>query len=521
MTTANTPWRTLGDVPYSTWFDVLEAHKPTHYGNDAVRNVHDQLMYRSTWKAAQPHSALLLVLMLLESSGGWKSNRNDPIANRNPFSFRVKDYSNPDKPSGYVSFNDWKEAMEHAHDRLFEDDGWWAGRDNPYQDTETIADLLNVYAPKSDQNATDDMIERAVDYLDNWPRLGASVPPQYNYDNAKPINYRDWEVAEHMKYAGYIDPADHIIRALIIHSAYGTLVGTTSWFNGGNALTDWMVGNVFVDGETRDGELRRFNDPQGNRYAYASGKVDRPIEDAAKFLELFGPSPSAINMFTTAIERSNKSTNWPPVSDREHEQRVHVAAYYANLYGKYLYEKTGEHHLTCDSFPLIPSENNRSFLIYHSEVNYPKRNTCPDFEVRSTLPQFINDVRVLLSKWQLGTPHIPPEVPPDSMPEYEPPVVIEELQAYTGDDEHTAPAFIKRGKDVFVFVNDRVVAIQKTPRYQVANLDNVKVIGPDIEEGTEFAVLWLFFDEDGYAWYITPWWTRVFANDTKRVSDDA
>lgn len=340
----------------------------------------------------------------------------------------------------------------------------------------------------------------------------------YNYNNGIVPPWLDYKVSEAAKYAGYIDPDDHFIAACVVHSAYGTLEGTTSWYQAGKALTDTMVGNS-LDGARLDGQIRRYNDAYGDRYAHSSGPVSNPIEDAAKFLEIFGPNSGVINMHTTAMERSCGSTvATNPVTEKEHAARVHWIAYHANRYGKRIKEKTGKDGLTCDSFPLVTTENNRSFIIYHGEVNAGKRETCPDPHVRATIDRMIADVRTMLANWQTGADTIPPQIPPDELPEYAPVRVIDALQAYK--DKDAAPAYVKVGSDIFTFVNDRVRAKKKTPRYQGANTDGER-IGPDIDKGAEFAVLWLFWDEKEQPWYVTPYWTRVFANDTERIADAA
>lgn len=338
---------------------------------------------------------------------------------------------------------------------------------------------------------------------------------QYNYDNGVVPPWIDYKVSESMKFAGYIEPADHFIAACVVHSAYGTLEGTTDWYQAGNALTDTMVGNT-LDGARLNGQIRRYNDAYGPRYAHSSGPVDRPIEDAAKFLEIFGPSPSAINMFTTAMERSCTNSGSPAVSDEEHAARVHWIAYHANRYGKRIKQLTGKDGLTCDTFPLVTTENNRSFIIYHGEVNAGKRTVCPDANVRKTIDRMIADVRALLGTWQKSGVPIPPVV--DPLPVYAPAKPIEALQAYK--DKDAAPAYVKVGSDIFTFVNDRVRATKNTPRYQGANVEGEK-IGPDINKGEEFAVLWLFWDEKGQPWYVSPYWTRIFVNDTERIADAA
>lgn len=354
------------------------------------------------------------------------------------------------------------------------------------------------------------------------PVPGEQEPPMatYNYDNGVVPPWVDYKVSESAKYAGYIDAAKHFIAAVVWHSAYGTLGGTTGWYQDGNALTDTMVGNS-LDGTALDGQIRRFNDAYGNRYAWSSGPVSNPIDDAAKFLEVFGPNKEVVNMYTTAMERScgaKVATN--PVTEKERASRVWWTAYHANKYGEYLFKKTGKHQFTCDTFPLIPSQNNRSFIIYHGEINADKRTSCPDQFVRADIDTEIAAVRTLLAQWQRGAVSIPPQVPPEQMPTYAPVKAIDALQAYKGKDTDVVPAFVKSGADTFIFVNDRVRATKPTPRYQTANVNGER-IGQDISKGEEFAVLWLFWDEKGDPWYISPYWTRIRVTDTERIKDAA
>ena len=412
---------------------------------------------------------------------------------------------------------------------------------------EKVTDLGLRYVENGDQRATWSWEDGKVPQntygkklVNRMGELGLSYPDQvtgpvspppvpsepsgqitYNYNNGvKPANTVLYYVAEGQKYAGWIPPDDHWVGIVFIHSAYGYLDSTSRYFAQGHALTDSMVGNM-LDGAALDGEMREYNNPYGNRYCHASGPVNNPIGDAAKFLELFGPNPGVINMYGSAIERTcHPVTGAGAVTEKEHKARVMRIAWLANNYGKYLFNKTGKHQFTCDTFPLIPSQNNRSFLAYHGEANAGKRDTCPDQNVRATLDRIIADVRVILAGWQRGTTTIPPTVPPEETPEYAEPKIINSIVAYkdTEDAVNPPPAIVIDGGNTYIFVNDRVEAIRNIKRRQTAEED-AEVIGPVIPKSTQFAVLWIFQTDDGTPWYITPWWTRVKVADTRRVSD--
>lgn len=498
--TRDTPWRHLGAVPYTIWRKrILDAGGLPEAAE------------REVWAALGDDSALALAMLGAESS--YASDFDAiPASRNNPWNLQIAGVG--------LSFDSIREGALAWRARLYDP----AYKQGIYARTQSIADLIAVYAPKSDGNDTEGYIRTVVAEIERNGLVAAGDPPvtapgtgeeqvSYTYDNGKAPPVKDYPVAEGKKFAGRIDPANHFIAGVVIHSAYGSLHGSTQWFQGGNALTDYMIGNSY-DGPQLDGEIRRYNDPYGPRYAWASGPVNQPIDDAAKFLEIFGPNPEVINMYTTAIERScaaNVATN--AVTEKEHRARCQIIAWHANIYGKRIKQRTGRDGLTCDTFPIVTTENNRSFLIYHGEISAGKRNTCPDPLVRQTLDRIIADVRAILAEWQKdGTPA------PAPTPAYAPPIRVAALEAYK--DADAAPPFVVSGKDTFVFVNDRVRAKVRTPRYQTANTDGLR-IGPDIEPGTEFAVLWLFWDEKGVPWYITPYWTRVRVEDTQRIADVA
>ena len=76
------------------------------------------------------------------------------------------------------------------------------------------------------------------------------------------------------------------------------------------------------------------------------------------------------------------------------------------------------------------------------------------------------------------------------------------------------------GKTDFLFVADRVRAIRDTPRRRYAE-ENAQLVGPMIMQGEDFSVRWIVRASDKRYYYITPWWTRVLAEDVERIRDVA
>jgi hypothetical protein len=76
-----------------------------------------------------------------------------------------------------------------------------------------------------------------------------------------------------------------------------------------------------------------------------------------------------------------------------------------------------------------------------------------------------------------------------------------------------------QSKVTFFWVGDRVEAIRDTRRRQFATINSPDV-GGVIKIGTQFDVNWLFTAGDGNVYYLTPYNTRVLAEDTRRISDN-
>ena len=110
----------------------------------------------------------------------------------------------------------------------------------------------------------------------------------------------------------------------------------------------------------------------------------------------------------------------------------------------------------------------------------------------------------------------PPAPTPAPAPGYAAPVQIDALLATDLKKGDTAEGIITADGTEFVFVADVVEARRDTPRLR--NASGTEVIGPPIKKGERFVVAWVFkFGEEFF--YLTPFWTRVKYEDTKRVSD--
>ena len=196
-------------------------------------------------------------------------------------------------------------------------------------------------------------------------------------------------------------------KCVVWHRMYGTLWGTDGYFRGeasGKALTDYGVGVSATDGANQAGVILRWNDPLGRRAPWASGPVNNPIGDGAKFVNLYGVN--AVNRDGVSIEISGNGGT--ALDSKARAAVVALTAYWADQYGKVLAAKGKQFDHT--TFPLIPSEDNRSFVCYHGEFYDGKRNSCPGPIVEAATNGMLAEVKAILKEYQTKTAQ--PEKPP-------------------------------------------------------------------------------------------------------------
>jgi hypothetical protein len=260
------------------------------------------------------------------------------------------------------------------------------------------------------------------DGLSVWPGLpDQDDPPVYPAEPEEPIPMPiTFGKVPHPKYTNRIiansgawaDQGQRTIRAAVWHRMYGSLWGTDGYFRGeaiNKALTDYGVGVAATDGEANAGAILMWNDPNGRRAPHASGPVSDPIGDGAKFVEYW-----PINRDSVSIEVSGLSGG-TAFDAKARKAVVELTAYYADRYGKLLAEKGIQFDYT--NWPYVPHEDDRSFVIWHGEVNGGKRGTCPGAVVESQTAAMIAEVGALLKQYQadgVQPAPIPDPVPPPS-----------------------------------------------------------------------------------------------------------
>jgi hypothetical protein len=250
------------------------------------------------------------------------------------------------------------------------------------------------------------------------------------------------------------------IRSVAWHRMYGSLWGTDGYFRGeavNRALTDYGVGVTATDGASNDGKILLWNEPRGTRSPWANGPVSNPIGDGAAFVQRYGKA--AVNRDIASIEISGTS-GATPVSDRARTAIIQLTAYWADQY-----------RVSWETFPNIPSEGNRSFVIHHGEINGDKRSSCPGAVVAGMTGSMLRDIKVVLRQFQAGgipapEPEPVPEPEPEPIPVYAPGVdaaiAARMFDAVDGEDDLTY-AFNPNGPISKAWLEDGLVTKEWPP----------------------------------------------------------
>lgn len=180
------------------------------------------------------------------------------------------------------------------------------------------------------------------------------------------------------------------------------------------ALTDLEVNSV-------TGRMRRFVErgPGHDIAGWANGRISAPYGDALKYIQWKqsqpgGWNPNLANIMGEALEISGWFPSAPvtqdtPVLEPAIANIVQHAAARAHDYG-----------IRWDTFPLIPEENNRSYITWHQEWTIGTGKTCPGPWVMQQTPAWIDRIRAVMKAYQTdGVSVIDlPEVPrkDDPMP---------------------------------------------------------------------------------------------------------
>ena len=152
-----------------------------------------------------------------------------------------------------------------------------------------------------------------------------------------------------------------------------------------------------TDGLLNDGVILMWNDPRGQRSPWANGTVDKPYGDGLLFVSRYGTG--AVNRDVASIEISGRTWG-AALSERSRQAIAALTAYWADQY-----------KVSWETFPVIPGEGNRSFVVWHQEFTIGTGKVCPGQQVMSETGDLIRRAKEILRNHQ--TAIAPPPLPPE------------------------------------------------------------------------------------------------------------
>lgn len=463
-------WRTLSDVPHATWQAVIRAAG----GPDELATV--------GYAAARPHSALLLGMMGVESR--WATTeRLNKLANKNPLNLKMPLRPDGTRSPGFMAFGSWAAGVKAARERITSDT--YGG--GVYARTTTLAELIHVFAPASDNNNEQRYVRDVTAYVGSWPR--EEEPDVLDGIEFGAVPHPDYEnrIIPSSDNSAWNDLGARDVKAVVWHRMLGSLWGTDGYFrgDGGNrALTDYGVGVAAQDGAENDGIILRWNDPLGKRSPWANGAVSAPYGDGLAFVNRYGVN--GVNRYATAIEISGHQTT--PLSEKSRNAIAGITAYWADRY-----------ELPWDAFPMVPGED-RSFVCWHEEFTIGTGKRCPFDTVKAETNALIERTRAVLKKYQTASDKPTPNPPTYADPK--PPDWLAE------DLERGYPIDHVEGGLTYFAALRPYEAIREANRLQGPDIKAPKV-GPRLKVRETFRANYIVRTKEGRTFVLTPWGTFV------------
>lgn len=367
------PWRAIGPANQATWTAELER-KSSPLLPEA----------RETWGAAGDHSALCLAMMAKESQFGTVSSI--PRANRNAMSIALG-WSGGGHlwaayPTWAAGIHDWRLRLLAAR--------------GPYAGTVSIRDLLDVYAPPTDGNDTDEYARFVAEYAGRY-RGGGPMPEPMpgrvpHPPHTRAIIWKD-------EGFGQNDLGPRSNRGVVFHRTVGRSIrGTGQYFKGPvGALTQYGIGAPPPGAAGEDGLILMWADPRSRVSPWASGPWEHGSSKGEAFVARFGVS--GINRDLIAIEVSGLYDD--PISDKTVGAVAGITAYWADQAG-----------VTAADYPSTPW--GLPFWYVHSD--FQSHKPCPGAVMLAALTRIEATTRSILTRYQGAAPPPVPPPPPESWP---------------------------------------------------------------------------------------------------------
>jgi hypothetical protein len=385
-------WRRSGDVDLATWSAALPIASEIRQAGEVA----------DCWQAARPYSRLCLGMMAAESSFA-TDFAGDPATNKNALNLRPRGGL-----PGFQAFSSWQAGISEWRDRI-------TSLTYAYKDTQTVADLIAIYAPSSDSNnvaAYVATVETIIARLTPAPTPGGNPVTLNMTADLVPLPPFESRIVLDAENHAWNDLGPRTVKGFVLHRMLGSLTGTDQWFRRGTAsdgLTDW-------GSDADSATVYLWNSPLGfggagfsaNRAAWASGPYNANGDawgDGLAFVTKYGID--AVNRDETAWEISgNYGDSW---SDAAQQTAAQACAHYAHNYG-----------IQWDQFPVHPQDG-FSFVRFHQEITGPKEKICPGPTVMNAIDAWIEKVRAILKTAQTAAVAPTPVPVPTPTPAPAPP----------------------------------------------------------------------------------------------------
>jgi len=363
-------WRTYGDVPLETFRAELErVNSPMTPHAEAI------------WNATRPHSALALAMSWVEQKHHTYKDSPIPANYLNPWS--QKQYPPGTGDSEWKRFFAYEQAASYWKWNLTDTTG-------PYKDTVTLADLINIYAPPS-ENDTRHYVDTVQAKIRSWQTTTpteTTTPMPITFGRVPHPGYLDRPIVKG-EGQGWDNLGQRQPKFVVLHRMVGSLWGTDGYFRmaGVNALTDYGVGVAATDGADVAGTIIRWNDPRGVRAGWASGPVNGAYGDGLAIVNKYGVN--AVNRDGVSIEISG---NYDTAVDAAAlEEIAQLMAYWWD-----------QMQIPHTSAPTNPTTG-ISAVIWHQEFTLGTGKVCPGKVVMDATTGLVARSTAILKQYQEGT----------------------------------------------------------------------------------------------------------------------
>lgn len=461
-------WRTLGD----TTLEAFSAKLPRN--SEIVRRGEVEAVYN----AASSHTRLVLGMLKAESSYATHFARV-PASMNNPLNMRVR------RQEQFQSFSSIALSVLEWNNRL--NDPLYA-----YRDTETVRDLVEIYAPSDDGNDVDGYVATVEAVVESLP-VAKREEMGIVFGRVPHPEFEDRQITKPAG-VGQDNLGKRTPKSVVWHRMLGSLNGTDNYFRNPTvkALTDYGVGVAAIDGNSFDGVIYRWNSPYGYQSGWASGRVIAPYGDGLDFVTKYGVD--AVNRDQVSIEISGYYETG--LSEKSRQSIAELTAHFAD-----------QNQIPWDVFPIAPQDG-FSFVKWHQEFTGPAEKVCPGQVVIEETNDLIERTRAIMKLYQETGAPTP-------------------TKRYASAD---VPKFLKddNGLNVEKINNTPVLPIsmvftvlRETPRRQGATPNELE-IGPPLKVGDRFRAARIFRSH-GDTWVLTRNGSRVAARDltpTVEISGD-